>query len=286
MGLKSSVSSLLLVVLGCLVISPCHLLAKDDKESEAKSWLASYADPAQISVDGVWQSDHWGTAILHQTKGAREITGTADASVIEGVVSGNTVYLAFVWHDRKGRVSKVYTASLTLSEDGDLHGRYARGIHPVDKEALSIKLKKTLTVAPTSAEAEPGSASTGPAHVVVYRDHYHNCPHVKAPVFADGKEAANLENGRYLTLNLPPGKHQIGTSKAGYYGTQAVNLDLAPDKTYYVHFDFPSAWVCTINANLVGDAEAMNIIAKTKPNDANQVKMPEIVSLAPIEPGH
>jgi hypothetical protein len=30
----------------------------------------------------------------------------------------------------------------------------------------------------------------------------------------------------------------------------------------------------------------MNIIAKTKPNDANRVKMPEIVSLAPIEPGH
>lgn len=249
-------------------------------------WLASYADPAQISVDGVWQSADWGTAILHQPKGAREITGTADASVIEGVVSGNTVYLAFVWHDRKGRVSKIYTASLTLNKDGDLHGLYARGIQPVDKEALSINLKKTITAAPTSAETETGSASTGPAHVVVYRDHYHNCPHVKAPVFADGKEAATLENGRYLTLNLPPGKHQIGTSKAGYYGTQAVNLDLAPDKTYYVHFDFPSAWVCTINANQVGAAEAMNIIAKTKPNDANRVKMPEIVSLAPIEPGH
>jgi hypothetical protein len=285
MGLKRSVSSLLVVALSCLVISPCRLLAKE-KESEAKSWLASYADPAQISVDGAWQSDDWGTAILHQTKGAREITGTADASVIEGVVSGSTVYLAFVWHDRKGRVSKIYTASLTLNKDGDLHGHYARGIHPVDKEALSINLKKTLTAAPTSAETEPGSASTGPAHVVVYRDHFHNCPHVKAPVFADGKEAASLENGRYLTLNLPPGKHQIGTSKAGYYGTQAVNLDLAPDKTYYVHFDFPSAWVCTINANLVGAAEAMNIIAKTKPNDANRVKMPEIVSLAPIEPGH
>jgi hypothetical protein len=285
MGLKRSVSSLLVVALGCLVISPCRLLAKD-KENGAKSWLASYADPAQISVDGAWQSDDWGTAILHQTKGAREITGTADASVIEGVVSGNKVYLAFVWHDRKGRVSKIYTASLTLNKEGDLKGHYARGIQPADKETLSINLKKTFTATPTSAETEPGSASTGPAHVVVYRDHYHNCPHFKALVFADGKEAASLENGRYLTLNLPPGKHQIGTSKAGYYGTQAVNLDLAPDKTYYVHFDLPSAWVCTINANLVGAAEAMNIIAKTKPNDANRVKIPEMVSLAPIEPGH
>lgn len=284
--MKSSACVLILVVLGCLVISPCRLLAKD-KENEAKSWLASYADPAQISVDGVWQSDDdWGTAILHQTKGAREITGTANASVIEGVVSGNKVYLAFVWHDRKGRVSKIYTASLTLSEEGDLHGLYARGIYPVDKESLFIKFKKTLTAPPPSAEAEPGSAATGPAHVVVYRDHYHNCPHVKAPVYADGKEAANLENGRYLTLNLPPGRHQIGTSKVGYYGTQAVDLDLAPDKTYYIHFDFPSAWVCTINASLAGAAEAMGIIAKTKPNDANRVKMPEIVSLAPIETGH
>jgi len=30
----------------------------------------------------------------------------------------------------------------------------------------------------------------------------------------------------------------------------------------------------------------MNVIAKTKPNDANRVKMPEVVSLEPIEPDH
>jgi hypothetical protein len=285
MGLKSSVSGLILVVFGCLVISPGRVLAKD-KENGVKSWLASYADPAQISVDGVWESGEWGTALLHQTKGAREITGTTDNSVIEGVVSGNTAYLAFVWHDRKGKVSKIYTASLTLGQDGNLHGRYARSIDPVAKEDLSIELKKTVAAPSASAAAEPGSASAAPAHVVVYREHFHNCPQVKAPVFADGKEAASLENGRYLTLNLPPGKHLIGTTKAGYYGTQAIDLDLAPDKTYYIHFDFPSAWVCTIDVTAVSATEALSVIAKTKPNDANRVKMPEIVSLAPIQPAH
>jgi hypothetical protein len=257
------------------------MLAKD-KEDDAKSWLASYAEAAKINVDGVWQSDDWGTVILHQPKDLREITGTADNSVIEGVVSGNMLYLAFVWHDRNGKLSKVYTASLSLGDEGDLSGRYARGVYPPDKEDLAIRLKKTASE-PASEPTQQEPASGGPAHVVVYRDHYHNCPQVKAPVFADGKEAANLENGRYLTLSLPPGKHQVGTSKAGYYGTQVIDLDVAPDKTYYVHFDFPSAWVCTINVDLVSANEAMDVIAKTKPNDAKRVKMPEIVSLTPIE---
>jgi len=285
MELKKSLSGLILVVLGCLVLSSCPVLAKD-KEDEARAWLASYTAPAQINVDGVWESGDWGTVILHQAKDAREVTGTGDNSVVEGVVSGNVLYLAFVWHDRHAKVSKIYTASLTLREDGDLHGRYARGIYTPDKENLSIKLKKTVSEPPASVAAEQGSAAAEPAHVVVYREHYHNCPKVKAPVFADGKEAADLQNGRYLTLNLPQGKHQIGTSKAGYYGQQAIDVDLAPGKTYYVHFDFPSAWVCKINLELVGATEAMDVIAKTKPNDANRIRMPEIVSLAPIEPAH
>jgi len=286
MELKRWVARLILVVLGCLVLSPSRLLAKD-KEGEAKSWLASFTDPAKINVDGVWQSgDDWGTLILHQTKDAREITGTGNNSVIEGVVSGNLLYLAFVWHDRHGKVSKIYTASLTMGEDGNLRGHYARGIDPPEKEQLAINLKKTVSASPASAEAEPGSTSAQPAHVVVYREHYHNCPQVKAPVFADGKEAAELQNGRYLTLNLPPGKHQIGSSKAGYIGAQSIDLDLAPDKTYYLHFNFPSAWVCTLNLDIVSAADAMNVIAKTKPNDANRVKMPEVVSLEPIEPDH
>jgi hypothetical protein len=285
MELKKSLSGLILVVLGCLVLSPSRMLA-EDKEGEVKSWLAPYTDPAQINVDGVWWSDDWETVILHQAKDAREITGTTNNSVIEGVVSGNAIYLALVWHDRHGKVSKIYTASLTLGADGDLSGRYARGIYPPAKEDLPIRLKKTVSAPPANVAAEAGSASTEPAHVVVYREHYHNCPQVKAPVYADGKEAANLQNGRYLTLNLPPGKHVIGTSKVGYIGVVAIDLDLAPGKTYYVHFDFPSAWVCKIHVDQVDATEAMDVIAKTKPNDANRVQMPEIVSLAPIEPTH
>ena len=156
MELKRLVRSLILVALGCLALSPSRLLAKD-KESGAKSWLASFTDPAKINVDGVWDSgDDWGTVILHQTKDAREITGTCSASEIEGVVSGNTLYLAFVWHDRHGKASKIYTASLTLGEDGGLRGHYARGISPPNKEDLTIKLRKTVSTLAASAEAEPG----------------------------------------------------------------------------------------------------------------------------------
>jgi hypothetical protein len=263
------------IVAGLVLWAPSGMLA-EEKPNEAKLWLAAQSDPAEINVDGAWDSEEWRTVLLHQAKGTREVTGTSDNWEIEGVVSGKKVYLVFF---SKGQTA--YTAEAALSEAGTLTGSYAKGILKSGSSNIPLVLRKAAG-AQASQTAQPGEAGGASAHVVVYRKHYHNCPQIKAQVFIDGKEAADVQNGRYLTLNLSPGKHLIGTTKVGKYGSQTEDLDLAPGSTSYINFEFPSAWVCTIEIQKTDAAEAQDAISKLKPNDASRVKMPEMVSLDPI----
>lgn len=275
MNSRKRLFCLIAIGAGIVLCAPPGMQAKN-ASSEATSWLSTYPGPAEVNVDGVWDSNEWGKMILHQEQGAREVTGTSDNWEIEGVVSGKKVYLAFVG---KGRLA--YTAQATLSEAGILNGDYAKGILDPGGKNIPLVLHK-VEGAQASPAAQTGEASGATAHVVVFRKHYHNCPQVKAQVMVDGKEIADVQNGRYLTLNLPPGKHLIGTSKVGYMGSQTEELDLASGSTSYVNFEFPSAWVCTIEIQKTDAATAEAALSKLKPNDANRVKMPEVVSLDPI----
>jgi hypothetical protein len=275
MNTRKHLFCLVAIVAGLVLWVPSGMLAKDNP-NDAKSWLAAHSDPAEIDVDGAWNSDEWGMLLLHQAKGAREVTGTSDNWEIEGVVSGKKVFLAFL---SKGQLA--YTAEVAQNEAGTLTGSYAKGILQSGANNIVLVLHKAAG-AQVAQAAQPGESGGALAHVVVYRKHYHNCPQIKAPVYIDGKEAAEVQNGRYLTLNLSPGKHLIGTTTIGKMGSQTEYLDLAPGSTYYVNFEFPSAWVCTIEIQKTNAAEAISAISKLKPNDANRVKMPEMVSLDPI----
>ncbi len=263
------------IMAGLLLCAPSGMLPKD-KPDEAKSWLAAYTDPAEINVDGDWDSEVWRTVLLNQAQGAREVTGTGDNWEIEGVVSGKKVYLVFL---SKGELA--YTAEIAPGEAGTLTGTYAKGILQSGSKNRLLVLRKTAETQASPA-AQPGAAGGALAHVVVFRKHYHNCPQIKAPVYVDGKDAADVQNGRYLTLNLPPGKHLIGTSKIGKMGSQTEDLDLAPGSTSYINFEFPSAWVCTIEIQKTDAEAAESAISNLKPNDAKRVKIPEMVSLDPI----
>jgi hypothetical protein len=274
MNSRKHLFCLIAIVAGLVLCAPSGILAKN-KTNEAQSWLAKHPAPAEINVGGVWDSDVWGKMILHQEKGAREVTGTADNWEIEGVVSSKNIFLAFI---DKGYL--IYTAEAALNEDGKLIGNYSKGILKPGAGIAMVLLKVEASSA--SPGVQSGEAGGATAHVVVFRKHYHNCPQIKAQVMVNGKEVADVQNGRYLTLNLPPGKHLIGTSKVGYYGSQTEELDLAPGSTTYINYEFPSAWVCTIEIQKTGAAEAQDALSKLKPNDANRVKIPEMVSLDPI----
>ena len=49
---------------GIFLLTPRCLLAKDNI-NEGKAWLAAKTEPAEINVDGTWDSSEWGMMLLH-----------------------------------------------------------------------------------------------------------------------------------------------------------------------------------------------------------------------------
>ncbi len=243
---------------------------------DPKAWLALHSDPAEINVDGLWDSNEWGKVLFHQAKGSREVTGTADNWEVQGVVSHKSVYIAFSYQG-----TLTYTAEVTLNDLEALTGSYSKGILQPgsEKTGLTMTRVKGSEISPAAA---PGVAEDALAHVVVYRKHSVNHSNVVPPIYLDGKKVADLEHGHYLTLNLSPGKHLIGSIKVGKMGSQTEDLDLAPGSTTYINFEFASAWVNTLDILKTDAPTALSELGKLKPSDAKKVKMPEMVSLDPI----
>src|SRR3954470_9722349 len=47
-------------------------------EVEGKAWLDSQKAPAEINVNGTWNSEEWGDLHLIQSEGSRDVTGNGD----------------------------------------------------------------------------------------------------------------------------------------------------------------------------------------------------------------
>jgi hypothetical protein len=108
------------VTLLLLFISFPTFLAAAKVEVEGKAWLDSQKDPADINVNGAWDSDDWGAFHLIQAQGSREVSGNGGGYEIVGVVSGKRLFLLF---------SESHTVEYcaTLSPDGEstLSGTYS-----------------------------------------------------------------------------------------------------------------------------------------------------------------
>lgn len=112
--------SLLLPVAVVLILN-VGLSAKD-LETKGKAWLDTHSEPAAVNVNGNWHEKDWGTVVLLQTEGSRDVTGDGDGWAITGVVSGKKIFLLF---SQKGTVA--YTSELTWESDKSLNGSYANG---------------------------------------------------------------------------------------------------------------------------------------------------------------
>ena len=112
--------SLFLPVAVVLILS-VGLSAKD-LETTGKAWLDAHSEPAAVNVNGSWHEKDWGTVVLLQAEGSRDVTGDGDGWAATGVVSGKQVFLLF---SDKGTVA--YTAQLTWESDKSLNGSYSKG---------------------------------------------------------------------------------------------------------------------------------------------------------------
>jgi len=89
-------------------------------EVEGKAWLDSQKDPPAMNVNGAWSSEEWGTFLLTQTEGSREVSGNGGGYQITGVVSGKRLFMLF---STKGTVD--YCATLSSSGENSLTGTYS-----------------------------------------------------------------------------------------------------------------------------------------------------------------
>lgn len=91
--------------------------------------------------------------------------------------------------------------------------------------AISYSQQATQTAA-TQTTAAPAAGT-----VIVYREGHFTGSALKPSVFLDGKEVARLKNGTYFTLQVDPGKHEVGSSAKH---EPALAIDVKPGETSYV----------------------------------------------------
>ena len=89
-------------------------------EVEGKAWLDSQKDPAEINVNGTWDSEEWGTFHLTQSEGSREVSGNGGGYEITGVVSGKRLFLLF-----SESHTVEYCATLSPNGTNTLAGTYS-----------------------------------------------------------------------------------------------------------------------------------------------------------------
>jgi hypothetical protein len=108
------------VTLLLLCISVPTSLTAAKVEVEGKAWLDSQKDPAEINVNGAWDSEEWGDFHLIQAQGSREVSGNGGGYEIVGVASGKRLFMLF---SEKHTVE--YCATLSPNGENTLAGTYS-----------------------------------------------------------------------------------------------------------------------------------------------------------------
>jgi hypothetical protein len=98
--------------------------------------------------------------------------------------------------------------------------------------------QKTQDSAASTAPATPSSAAsgapTGMAACYIYRPRINRGAGERIGLFIDGTMAANVVNGRWVSLQVPPGHHAIKPKD----NQSGAEVDMEPGKEYY----FKTSW--------------------------------------------
>ncbi len=112
-----------------LLNTGCHLKESYQKNESARiAYLQEKkAGPAKINIEGVWYSPDWGIVVLKQHPGGKVTGMSSDWANVDGIVTGNKVFLTFVdsgWTEytvelkrpQWDRLSGLYSAHVPFSE--------------------------------------------------------------------------------------------------------------------------------------------------------------------------
>lgn len=100
-------------------------------------------------------------------------------------------------------------------------------------------------------------------------------------VYCDDGELARMDNGRFFTAKLAPGKHVLRSNDA----QSGIESELKGGEEYYVRVEIAAgAWKGHGRLILVQPEQGAYEIKKLKELDADKVKNKELVSISPANP--
>jgi len=131
---------------------------------------------------------------------------------------------------------------------------------------------------PTSSAPQMSDTKPSKATVYVYRYKQFVGSALTPSVYCDDTQLARIENGRYFTANLEPGKHTF-TSNDKQSG---LDLDLKAGQEYFIRVELVAGFAKG-HGRLVLVPREQGIYElksdKLKPLDANKVANKDVVSL-------
>ncbi|MHB8217082.1 MAG: DUF2846 domain-containing protein [Candidatus Sulfotelmatobacter sp.] len=140
-------------------------------------------------------------------------------------------------------------------------------------------MNKVLRVFILAVACLPALAQNGT--VVVYRPGKYVGSALKPSIYVDGNEAGRLKNGRYISLQLAPGKHNLESSMKK---AAPLEVDVKPNATVYLEMVILTGnWRGGGRLIPVGEDEAKTALLKLKPSDDKQVSVTEAAT-APSQP--
>jgi hypothetical protein len=170
---------------------------------------------------------------------------------------------------------KAQSAQYSTDPDGLIALKTA-GVDDVVIKEMVDRMAASATAASSAA-----SSAEAKATVYVYRNRFLSGPAPNSPsVFCDDHELARIQNGRYFSVRLDPGKHSFKSTD----DKSMVDLDVKAGQTYYIRGEVvpvklkPRGKLIQMSAEQ-GASEAHAL----KPIDSSMVKDSDRVVLDPLK---
>jgi hypothetical protein len=132
-------------------------------------------------------------------------------------------------------------------------------------------MKTILTIFVFAVGCLPALSQNGT--VTVYRPGKYVGSALKPSVYVDESQVARLGNGRYISLQIAPGKHNFESSMKK---SAPLEVDVKPNETVYLEMVIlPGNWRGGGRLIPVGADEAKTALVKLKPSDERQIAVAE-----------
>jgi hypothetical protein len=114
-----------------------------------------------------------------------------------------------------------------------------------------------------------GSLRAAKSTLYVYRPRRYEWATLKPSVYADGKQLARIENGRFFVVKLDAGKHTIRSDDKA----PTVDIDMDPGRTYYLCIEIEEGLLKGYGSpSLVPADQGQNEVKQTTPLSARDIK--------------